>query len=253
MRLAALDASTLLVALVIGATERCCVMADLPPSGARGRYTASSHGDHTSSFLDLFPLEADAREAAEQMLQGAAASPWADHSPSERNQQLRLHLGERGKRYRAERRAGQQRRMQVQTGTAAGAQERDASIATYFNDDTAPVTEAVSCTDPLAANNGEPGGCRYDCGTLQDEFFPAGEESRCFIYDTATGTWPDELLNMRQQYLDVYSFLHNEAGTNPPDEGVSFVVGEGRLCRNVTSKTSIFSTGEFHIDRKSVV
>eukprot|EP01046_Picozoa_sp_COSAG06_P017088 COSAG06_NODE_1150_length_10499_cov_45.337115_1_plen_1808_part_00 len=248
MRLAALDASTLLVALVIGATERCCVMADLPPSGARGRYTASSHGDHTASFLDLFPLEGDAREAAEQMLQGAAASPWADHSPSERNQQLRLHLGERGKRYRAERRAGQQRRMQVQTGTAAGAQERDASIATYLNDDTAPVTEAVSCTDPLASNNGEPGGCRYDCGTLQDEFFPAGEESRCFIYDTATGTWPDELLNMRQQYLDVYSFLHNETGTNPPDEGVSFVVGEGRLCRNVTSMTSLLATGDFHVE-----
>eukprot|EP01043_Picozoa_sp_COSAG02_P086806 COSAG02_NODE_24198_length_695_cov_1.038591_1_plen_146_part_10 len=120
---------------------------------------------------------------------------------------LQVHLGDHGKRYRAGLRARKNRRLQT------SAQEEDASVSMYLN-----ATEHVSCSDPLATNNGATRSCVYDCRTLQDEFFP-GEESRCFIYDTTTATWPDELLNLRQPYIYMDSFLSSEDSTNPPGEG----------------------------------
>jgi hypothetical protein len=170
--------------------------------------------------------------AVEQTLhQGVVESPWADQSQSERTQQMKLHLGDQGKLYRAERRARKHRRLQT------SAQEEDASISTYLN-----ATEHVSCTDPLAANNGAARGCVYDCRTLQDEFFP-GEESRCFIYDATTATWPDELLNLRQPYIYMDPFLSNDDWTNPPGDAANFNVGAGRQCQNVTIQT-FFGTNE---------
>jgi hypothetical protein len=240
MRLAAVGVPTLLM-LAVGVAVRVAG-ADLPPSSAVGEHAINWADRAPQIAKQLYEFaggaagDENAAAAAEHLLrQGIAAeSPWADQSPAEHTQQLQLHLGERGKRYRAQRRANQPRRMQ------ASAQETDARVAAYLND-----TGPVSCTDPVASNTGAAGGCAYDCQTLQNEFFPAGEESRCFIYDSAAATWPDELLNLRQRYIYVDTFLSSE---NPPDDGVSFNVGEGRQCRNVTVRTTLLGIDDTHTE-----
>eukprot|EP01043_Picozoa_sp_COSAG02_P029832 COSAG02_NODE_1874_length_10576_cov_8.410614_7_plen_1429_part_00 len=211
---------------------------DLPPgSGPRG--AAIKWADHAQVVKQLHQLAGGAAgdettAAVEQLLRQGIESPWADQSPAERTQQVQLHLGKRGKRYRTEHRASQYRRLQT------NAHENDASITAYLN-----ATEQVSCTDPLATNSGATRGCVYDCRILQDEYFP-GEESRCFLYDTTTGTWPDELLDLRQRYIYMDTFLSIEDGTNPPgDSGVmSFNVGAERQCTNVTIHTTVFGTDD---------
>ena len=180
-------------------------VADLPPGNGPRRHPISwaDHAPHLAQQLRDFAggaARVETATVARQLLRHGdiAGSPWTEQSPSKRTQQLQLHLGERGQRYRAKRRASQHRRMQTTT------QEKDASIATYLND-----TERVLCTDPLATNNGATSGCAYDCQALQDEFFP-GEESRCFIYDAASATWPQELLNLRQRYnINGHTFLNS--------------------------------------------
>eukprot|EP01045_Picozoa_sp_COSAG04_P033062 COSAG04_NODE_6699_length_1274_cov_1.689362_1_plen_171_part_10 len=66
---------------------------------------------------------------------------WANHSHAERTEQLRLNLGERGKRYRAERRATH-RRMQ-----GKWADSSDAAKDTNLVERIGPA--AASCDDPL--------------------------------------------------------------------------------------------------------
>ena len=56
------------------------------------------------------------------------------------------------------------------------------------------------CDDPLATNVGDGTSCAYDCHMLQHHYFPA-EESRCFLYDTSTLSWPQALLPRKQNTL----------------------------------------------------
>eukprot|EP01045_Picozoa_sp_COSAG04_P015552 COSAG04_NODE_1236_length_7618_cov_4.893470_1_plen_454_part_10 len=166
---------------------------------------------------------------------------WANHSHAERTEQLRLNLGGRGKRYRAERRA-RRRRMQGKWADSSDA-AKDASVIDRLG------PAATGCDDPLATNAGAAAPCAYDCEVLQREYFP-GEESRCFLYDPSSGTWPEiggqgaELLSMRKERLETYSFVSKEDGTNPPAEGVSFTIGVGRECREVTITSTFMSSGE---------
>jgi hypothetical protein len=53
------------------------------------------------------------------------------------------------------------------------------------------------CNDPLATNGGDGGSCAYECEVLQRYYFLA-EESRCFLYDTFTRSWPEALLVRKQ-------------------------------------------------------
>ena len=123
---------------------------------------------------------------------------------------------------------------------------KDSSVAAIL--DSTPF-----CDDALATNNGRAGACAYDCQTLQQEYFP-GEESRCFLYDPPTGTWPEsggqqaELLDMRQQRLEREVFVSQEDGTNPPAAGVSFTVGAGRDCRDVEITSTLMGSGETHTE-----
>ena len=102
-----------------------------------------------------------------------------------------------------------------------------------------------TCDDPLATNAGQPTPCAYDCADLQREYFPEpqSQTTRCFLFDPATETWPEvggqgaELLSMRQQRFETHTYIGREAGTNPPSSGLSFTMGEGRVCWDVTIKT----------------
>ena len=160
----------------------------------------SARGE-TSAHNAIARIEAELRRAAR------TPPMWADHSHDTRTAQLRLNLGERGKRYRAERRAERRRRMQGNWADSSDA-AKDASVAELLG----AATAATSCDDPLATNAGQAAPCVYDCQTLQREYFP-GEESRCFLFDPASGTWPEsggqgaELLSMRQQRLETETFV----------------------------------------------
>ena len=141
---------------------------------------------------------ADALARIDDTLSSTAAAPiWAQSTHAERTQQLQLNLGERGKQYRAKRRAHRRRRMQGKWQNDDPA-DKDSAVSERLN------AASPTCTDPLATNTGAEGACTYGCQGLQQEYFP-GEESRCFLYDGDTGTWPEaggqgeELLAMRKQ------------------------------------------------------
>eukprot|EP01043_Picozoa_sp_COSAG02_P035309 COSAG02_NODE_2520_length_8610_cov_4.542474_5_plen_1472_part_00 len=220
-----------LTVLVLAVDESVAVANLQPGSTPQGHAINWVHHPQIVQQLHQLVGEAAGDETAvEKLLRQGIQSPWANQSLAERTQQAQLHLGERGKRYRAERRASEHRRLQTNV------QENDASIAAYLN-----ATEGVSCTDPLATNNGAARSCVYDCRTLQEHFFP-GRESRCFLYDATMATWPEELLSMRQRYMYMDTFLSVEDGTNPPGEGLmhAFNMGAGRQCTNVTIHTTVF-------------
>ena len=49
--------------------------------------------------------------------------------------------------------------------------------------------------------------------------------------------WQVRLRRGEQQRFETHTYISREAGTNPPPSGLSFTMGEGRVCRNVTIKT----------------
>eukprot|EP01045_Picozoa_sp_COSAG04_P033663 COSAG04_NODE_7057_length_1200_cov_1.249773_1_plen_355_part_10 len=207
----------------------------------------SAHGDTT-------PDEAIGRIETElQRSRATLGQPiWANHSHAERTAQLRLNLGERGKRHRAERRARRRRRMQGTPGDSID-DANDASVAAVLEP-----SASAGCADALATNTGQAAPCAYDCQDLQREYFP-DEDSRCFLYDPASGTWPEqaghgaELLGLRQQRLERQTFVSKEDGTNPPAAGVSFTVGVGRECREVTVTSTLMGSGTTHTETLCLV
>ena len=88
------------------------------------------------------------------------------------------------------------------------------------------------CEDELATNLGALGDCSYSCITLQHAFFP-GEDSRCFQYEA--GAWPAELMEMRRQRLDDYTYV--SPSLYEDGRPVRFTVGESGGCTNVTITT----------------
>eukprot|EP01045_Picozoa_sp_COSAG04_P013249 COSAG04_NODE_930_length_9363_cov_28.745898_1_plen_515_part_00 len=158
---------------------------------------------------------------------------WANHSRAERTANLQEHHASQMSR----------RRMQALMGTnlwaVATEQEKRTSLAAVLD------SAGSTCDDPLANNVGRPPPCTYDCADLQREYFPEpqSQTTRCFLFDPTTSTWPEvggqgpELLSMRQQRFETHTYIGREAGTNPPSSGLSFTMGEGRVCRNVTVKT----------------
>merc|ERR1711960_64864 len=125
----------------------------------------------------------------------------------------------------------------------ASEQDKDTSLAAVLD------PAGSTCDDPLANNEGRPPPCTYDCADLKQAYFPApqSQTTRCFLFDPTTSTWPEvggqgaELLSMRQQRFETHTYIGREAGTNPSPSGLSFTMGEGRVCRNVTIKTFMSS------------
>ena len=158
---------------------------------------------------------------------------WANHSHAERTANLQEHHASQMAR----------RRMQAMMGTNLWAdtseQAKRTSLAAVLD------PGGPTCDDPLANNAGQPPPCTYDCADLQQEYFPApqSQTTRCFLFDPATETWPEvggqgaELLSMREQRFETHTYISVEDGTNPPPSGLSFTMGEGRVCRDVTIKT----------------
>lgn len=94
------------------------------------------------------------------------------------------------------------------------------------------------CTDPLsdAALGSAP--CSYSCDALAQHYFGGsngtdGMITRCFIYDTQTGSWPSSLMERKQTTLDWENFL-------APTQAVpaQFTLGAGPVCQNVTISTA---------------
>ena len=167
--------------------------------------------------------------------EGRMGPLWANHSHTERTANLQHHHARR----RSERRGGARRQMQMGASmfTETTAQSRDATLAAALD-----LADTTSCDDPLATNTGQPPPCAYSCEQLKDEYFPGAQSqpTRCFLFDPSSNTWPEqggqggELLDMRQQRFEVHAYVSREDGATPPASGVSFAVGEGRVCQNVT-------------------
>ena len=171
----------------------------------------------------------------ELMLRFGGGPEWEGQPEEERTAHLRDHLAsDEGARH--------DRRLQWMWEDA-DEQAREDSLASAMPSDAVAV--GGGCNDPLATNTGQPTPCTYDCADLTNEYFPApqSQTTRCFLFDPATETWPEvagqgvELLSMRQQRFETHTYIGREDGTNPPPSGLSFTMGEGRVCTNVTITT----------------
>eukprot|EP01045_Picozoa_sp_COSAG04_P020105 COSAG04_NODE_2023_length_4980_cov_7.536980_5_plen_437_part_00 len=174
---------------------------------------------------------------------GGRLSPmWENHSHAERTANLQQHHSMR----RSER-----RRTQAMIGAPLfqddTPQERESNLVTELD----PTPGSV-CDDSLATNTGSDAPCTYDCTDLQDEYFPEphAQTTRCFLFDPDTSTWPevggqgDELLSLREQRFETHTYISEETGRNPTtDDSLTFAVGEGRVCRNVTVASMTFGAG----------
>lgn len=100
----------------------------------------------------------------------------------------------------------------------------------------------------VADNFGSAAGCAYSCATLQARYFP-GEESRCFLFgDTSVqlepesspnAGWPTELIALKKSRLD-WNPLSSQVEENSAQRyGISFTVGDGIQCTNITISTSV--------------
>eukprot|EP01045_Picozoa_sp_COSAG04_P020408 COSAG04_NODE_2086_length_4830_cov_2.263581_4_plen_334_part_01 len=175
---------------------------------------------------------------------------WENHTHAERTANLQLHHANRRR---------QRRRAQAMLGTnlfsGSTEQEKDDSLALYVD----PISS--TCDDPLATNTDQPQPCTYDCNDLINEYFPQpqSQTTRCFLFDPTSNTWPEvggegaELLSMREQRLETHTYVSREDGTNPPPAGISFSIGAGRVCRNVTIQSTMMGTGETHIEEVCLV
>eukprot|EP01045_Picozoa_sp_COSAG04_P021668 COSAG04_NODE_2355_length_4284_cov_2.515173_1_plen_1336_part_01 len=195
--------------------------------------------------------EAAARFEAFLRARGGRLQPmWANHSHAERTANLQRHHASR---------KSERRRVQAMLGTDlfadATAEEKDSSLVAVLD----PPESA--CDDPLATNTGQPTPCAYDCADLQREYFPApqSQTTRCFLFDPDSSTWPEvggeggELLSMREQRFETHTYISREDGTNPPPAGISFSIGAGRVCKNVTIESTFMGTGETHVEEVCLV
>ena len=138
----------------------------------------------------------------------------------------------------------------------ASEQEMDSNLAAVLD------PAGLTCLDALAANTGRPLPCTYDdCSALRNEYFPEpqSQTTRCFLFDPDSDTWPEvggeraELLRMRQQRLETHTYVSREDGTNPPPAGNSFSVGVGRVCKNITIRSTFMGTGDTHVEEVCLV
>merc|ERR1711969_401071 len=137
----------------------------------------------------------------------------------------------------------------------ATAQERDDSLAAVLE------PPSSTCDDPLATNSDQPQPCTYDCNDLINGYFPQpqSQTTRCFLFDPASNTWPEvggegaELLSMREQRFETHTYVSREDGTNPPAAGISFSIGAGRVCKNITIQSTFLGTGDTHVEEVCLV
>ena len=214
----------------------------LSSGGAQRQLGSRAEPDaHPKPLLDL----ESARNLVvppELMARLSGPPQWTNQSQEERTAHLIRHAG-------AAADSTDKRRLQSEwEDTSTQARNYNlAAVAAADSSDGSGLQEG--CTDPLASNAGAAEtSCAYDCTTLQQELFP-GLPARCFIYDTATQTWPAELLGMRQQRLETHTFVDQGAGANPaPGAAVAFTVGAGRSCRNVTVASTMLDTEATHTE-----
>ena len=107
-----------------------------------------------------------------------------------------------------------------------------------------------SCADPRAVNAGATGACEYSCDELTAHYFP-GQQSRCFLFDLQTMSWPDELLDLRSQRLDWRTYLEPNDAADP--SSLVFTIGTGPTCTNVTVVSMLIGTGETETEQRCLL
>eukprot|EP01045_Picozoa_sp_COSAG04_P011205 COSAG04_NODE_715_length_10861_cov_4.115406_5_plen_500_part_00 len=193
--------------------------------------------------LDEDISDAGAEEILETYLRarGGRTEPiWANHTHAERTANLQ----------HARRRSANEERRRMQMGqylfAGMNTEDQESNLVATLG----PVGSV--CDDPLAVNTGQPLPCDYSCEQLKDEYFPApqAQTTRCFLFDPATETWPEaggqgaELLDMRQQRYETHTYIGSEDGEgNPAASSISWSVGKGRVCQNVTIRTMMMMVG----------
>ena len=58
---------------------------------------------------------------------------------------------------------------------------------------------------------------------------------------------------MREQRFEPHTYVSREDGTDPPPAGISFSIGAGRVCKNVTIRSTFLGTGDTHIEEVCLV
>jgi hypothetical protein len=86
------------------------------------------------------------------------------------------------------------------------------------------------CHDGMASNTGQRAECVYDCGRLTRHYFgkQLSAKTQCFVYDNKKQAWPEALTRLKKKRTDWEVYASGKG------EDLSFVVGGGRNCRNVT-------------------
>eukprot|EP01045_Picozoa_sp_COSAG04_P010948 COSAG04_NODE_689_length_11142_cov_6.664041_7_plen_583_part_00 len=236
----------------------------LAPRPAASPWPAIPSTETVRSLHKLLPQPHDEQMSEEQIAarfgdflraRGGRFEPfWANHSHAERSANLQEHRAKR-QLARLRRRRMQRWATGVDPWADDSAQAKDTGLAAVLG---AP---SFTCDDPLATNAGRSPPCTYDCADLQQAYFPApqSQTTRCFLFDPATETWPEvggeeaELLSMRQQRFETHTYISRVDGTNPPLSGLSFSIGDGRVCKNVTIRSTFLGTGDTHIEEVCLV
>eukprot|EP01045_Picozoa_sp_COSAG04_P002615 COSAG04_NODE_97_length_26459_cov_6.507246_3_plen_626_part_00 len=210
--------------------------------------------DHLPDGEDMPEHERRAHvEGYLRLMDGRTGPIWEEHSHAERTANLQQHHARRLEERRQDAAAASRRRAQMGASKFAGAseQEMDSSLAAVLD------PAGLTCLDALAANTGRPLPCTYDddCSALRNEYFPEpqSQTTRCFLFDPSTETWPEaggqgqELLGLREQRFEVHTYASSDEGTNLAGD-VSFSVGKGRVCQEVTIVSSLLDSGDSHTE-----
>lgn len=96
------------------------------------------------------------------------------------------------------------------------------------------------CSDTLATNEGAAQACTYECDTLA-QYYGLSSSSAPTCYIRGATSWPSELTDQIRSTQDWFYFLPEQ--TNPA-EPMTFDVGNGRSCVNVTVDTLVFAQGD---------
>ena len=196
--------------------------------------------DKSNSMDDFEDLLRHPRETAQKLVPPdimarffTGAPAWTSQTYEERTAHLLRHVDKK--------KGGRRLQWKWQ---GDGTQARDGSLAAAISPDA-----GLGCADPLASNVGAVGAsCTYNCAALKQEYFP-GQPARCFLYDPSTQTWPADLLAMRQSRLETHAYISQAEGTNPTaGAALTFTVGSGRSCQNVTIASSMADTQATHTE-----
>ena len=171
---------------------------------------AAATAEPTSGHFDMIELVNAAAESYEP-----AGPPWEYGSTAELDFAVAEAWGSRGSHRQLE--VSQRRRL---PGGGEGVEDPEIlKLHEYVDNIEWHGHVGSTCDDALASGTGEDGSCLYECSALSEYYFPEQDMVRCFMFDEATGSWPAELLDLKRERLDVYTYESTDV-----DGGIAFTV-----------------------------